>query len=66
MQARVIGHPADVRFAKPHVRFTRNSGHLQRTSPRPLCANSGHGIGRGSQCFRQPRSNQPNQGGSMP
>ena len=42
MQARVIGHPADVRFAKPHVRFTPKSGHVQCTSSCPLSARSGH------------------------
>jgi hypothetical protein len=38
-----LGHSlADICSAKCHVRFTPNSGHVQRTSPCPLCANSGH------------------------
>ena len=37
-----FGSKADICSAKRHVRFTPNSGHLQRTSPCPLCANSGH------------------------
>ena len=37
-----FGSLADIRSAKRHVRSTPKSGHLQRTSPCPLCANSGH------------------------
>jgi hypothetical protein len=37
-----FGSKADICSAKRHVRFTPNSGHLQRTSPCPLCAKSGH------------------------
>ena len=37
-----FGSKADICSAKRHVRFTPKSGHLQRTSPCPLCANSGH------------------------
>ena len=37
-----FGSSADICSAKGHVRFTPNSGHLKRTSPCPLCANSGH------------------------
>jgi TRAP-type uncharacterized transport system substrate-binding protein len=36
------GSLADICSAKGHVRFTPNSGHLQRASLCPLCANSGH------------------------
>ena len=48
--------------ATRHVRFTPESGHSQRTSPCPLCANSGHPspwalinnlIGDGKQTGRQ-------------
>src|SRR6476661_2933314 len=34
-------HLADILRCASHVRFTPNSGHLQRTSPCPLCATSG-------------------------
>ena len=37
-----FGSLADVSTCPHDVRFTPNSGHLQRTSPCPLCANSGH------------------------
>ena len=36
-----FGSKADICSAKRHVRFTPKSGHLQRTSRCPLCANSG-------------------------
>ena len=36
------GSLADICRAKRHVRFTPESGHVQCTSPCPLCANSGH------------------------
>jgi hypothetical protein len=39
-----FGSLADICSAKGHVRFTPNSGHLQRTSPCLLCANSGHSV----------------------
>ena len=32
----------NVRFSLNDVRFTPQNGHLQRTSPCPLCAKSGH------------------------
>src|SRR4029077_7855131 len=37
-----FGSKADIRSAKRHVRFTPESGHVQRTRPCLLCANSGH------------------------
>ena len=52
-----VAHSRDEQIAKPHldrnaivrtlgqrsdVCFTPKSGHVQRTSPCPLCANSGH------------------------
>ena len=37
-----FGSKADMCNAKRHVRFSPDSGHVQRTSRRPLCANSGH------------------------
>ena len=40
-----FGSKADICSAKRYVRFTPESGHLQRTSRCPLSANSGH-----SQC----------------
>jgi hypothetical protein len=33
---------ADILGCGSHVRFAPESGHVQRTSPCPLCANSGH------------------------
>ena len=37
-----FGSKADIRSAKSYVRFTPESGHVQRTRRCPLCANSGH------------------------
>ena len=37
-----FGSKADMCSAKRHVRFTPNSGHVQRNQRCPLCANSGH------------------------
>jgi hypothetical protein len=37
-----FGSKADICAAKSHVRFAPKSRHLQRTSPCPLCAKSGH------------------------
>jgi hypothetical protein len=37
-----FGSLADICSAKRHVRFAPQSGHVQRTSPCPLCAKSGH------------------------
>jgi hypothetical protein len=39
-----FGSKADICSAKRHVRFTPSSGHWQRTSPCPFCANSGHRV----------------------
>ena len=39
-----FGSKADICSAKGHVRFTPKSGHVQRNSACPLCANSGHPI----------------------
>jgi hypothetical protein len=42
-----FGSLADICAAKSHVRFTLESGHLQRTRPCLLWANSGHSnVGR--------------------
>ena len=37
-----FGSKADICSAKRHVRFTPDSGHVQRTSRCPLCAKSRH------------------------
>ena len=37
-----FGSLADILQYGSYVRFTPESGHVQRTSPCPLCANSGH------------------------
>jgi hypothetical protein len=37
-----FGSKADILRCESDVRFAPNSGHLQRTSRCPLCANSGH------------------------
>ena len=39
-----FGSKADICSAKRHVRFAPESRHVQRTSPCPLCANSGHSV----------------------
>ena len=38
----LLGQKQTFAAAKGHVRFTPESGHVQRTSRCPLCANSGH------------------------
>jgi hypothetical protein len=43
-----LGQKADISGAKRHVRSTPESGHLQRTRPCLLCANSGRGHHRPS------------------